>query len=169
MNRLLRSSSFRRIAAGTAIVATLLIHLTWVNMFSESDPAQDAWLTVPAAESIGWLDSYIAGEHYWMGYAYALSIGFAVYALLLFAATRMETTGRFAIGSIGLSGFLAVFGCFLVGCCGSPMLGVYLSLFGASFLPFAGPLIALITTILIAGSWFWLRKRTRCRPASDCC
>lgn len=169
MNRLLQKPSFRRIAAGTAFVAALFIHFTWVNSFPESDPAQTAWLTVPAAESLGWLNSYIAGEHYWMGYVYALSIGFAVYALFLFVGTRIENSGRFAIGSISLSGFLAVFGCFLVGCCGSPMLGVYLSLFGASFLPFAKPLVALITTILIAGSWFWLRRKTRCRPGSACC
>lgn len=169
MNQLLQKPSFRRITAGTAFLLTLLIHFTWVNTFPESDPAQAAWLTVPATESIGWLESYIAGEHYWMGYAYALSIGFAVYALLLFVGTRMQTTGRLAIGSIGLSGFLAVFGCFLVGCCGSPMLGVYLSLFGASFLPFAKPLVALITTILIAGSWLWLRRKARCRPGSKCC
>jgi hypothetical protein len=169
MNRLLQSSFFRRFVAGTAFVVTLLVHFTWLNTFPENEPAQDAWLKVPAAESISWLDRYIAGGHYWMGYAYALSIGFAVYALLLFAATRMKTTGRFAVGGISLSGFLAVFGCFLVGCCGSPMLGVYLSLFGASFLPFARPLVALITTILIAGSWFWLKKKTRCRLGSDCC
>lgn len=169
MNRLLRSPSFRRIAAGATFAVTFFVHFSLVNIFPESDSAQSAWLKVPAAESIGWLDRYIAGGHYWMGYVYALSIGFAVYALLLFVGTRMETTGRFAIGSISFSGLLAVFGCFLVGCCGSPMLGVYLSLFGASFLPFARPLVALITTILITGSWLWLRKKTRCGHALDCC
>jgi hypothetical protein len=169
MNQLLQSSFFRRIVAGTAFVATFFVHFTWLNVSPKSDPAQEAWLTVPAAESVGWLNRYIAGQHYWLGYSYALSISFAVYALLIFAETRVTATGRFAIGSISLSGFLAIFGCFLVGCCGSPMLGVYLSLFGASFLPFAKPLVALITTILIAGSWFWLRRKSRCRPASDCC
>lgn len=169
MKRLLQSPSFRRFVAGTAFVLTLLVHFTWLNVFPESDPAQNAWLTVPAAEPAGWLDRYITGEDYWLGYAYALSIGFAVYALLLFAGTRVAASGRFAIGSISLSGFLAVFGCFLVGCCGSPMLGVYLSLFGASFLPFAKPLVALITTVLITGSWFWLRSKSRCRSTSDCC
>ena len=168
MKRLLQSSPSRCLAAGTAFVIVLLVHLTWINVFPKNDPAQDAWLTVPAAKSAGWLDRYIVGEHYWMGYAYALSISFAVYALLRFASTRVTATGCFAIGSIGLSGSLAVFGCFLVGCCGSPMLGVYLSLLGASFLPFAKPLIALITTILISGSWFWLRHKMKIRPAQNC-
>lgn len=168
MRRLLQSSPFRRLATGMAFVIVLLVHLAWINLFPEIDPAQDSWIKVPVGESVGWLDKYIAGEHYWMGYAYALSIGFAAYALLLFVATRMETTGRFAVGSIGLSGFLAVFGCFLIGCCGSPMLGVYLSLFGASFLPFAKPLVALLMTVLIAASWVWLRRKHCSQPDSDC-
>lgn len=168
MTRLLQSSTFRRLTAAMAFVIVLLIHFVWINVFPENDPAQDTWLTVPAAESPGWLDRYIIGEYYWMGYVYALSIAFAVYALLLFIGTRVSSTGRFAIGSISLSGFLAIFGCFLVGCCGSPMLGVYLSLFGASFLPFAKPLIALITTILIGGSWYWLRHKMKFRTVQDC-
>jgi len=168
MSRLLQIPSTRRIATVMAFVIVLLVHFVWINVFPEIDPAQGSWLTVPAAESPGWLGRYIIGEQYWMGYVYALSIAFAVYALLLFISTRISSTGRFAIGSISLSGFLAIFGCFLVGCCGSPMLGVYLSLFGASFLPFAKPLIALITTILIGGSWYWLRYKMKIRAEQDC-
>ena len=63
-----------------------------------------------------------------------------------------------AIGGVTLSGFLAVAGCFLLGCCGSPMLAVYLSLFGASFLPFARPLVAGVTTITIIVGWFWMNR-----------
>ena len=55
---------------------------------------------------------------------------------------------------------MAVAGCFLVGCCGSPMLGVYLSLFGAAFLPFAKPLAAGLSTLLILGSYWWMRRQS---------
>jgi hypothetical protein len=51
------------------------------------------------------------------------------------------------------------------------MLGVYLSLFGAAFLPFAKPLAAGICTLLILGSYFWLRRmtqRTRDRQLETC-
>jgi hypothetical protein len=168
MSRLLQSPSIRRLASGTAFVIVFLVHFVWINVFPESEPAQKAWMAVPAAESTGWWDRYWTGEHYWLGYAYALSIGFAVYALLLFVGSRVAATGRFAIGSISLSGFLAVFGCFLVGCCGSPMLGVYLSLFGASFLPFAKPLVALLVTLLIAASWIWLRRKHCSQLDSNC-
>ena len=64
-------------------------------------------------------------------------------------------------GGVTFSGFMAVAGCFLVGCCGSPMLGVYLSLFGAAFLPFAKPLVAGISTLLIMGSYLWLRRMSQ--------
>ncbi len=117
MRRLLQNASFRRLAAGLAFVTVFLVHFFWISAFPESNNAQDAWLTAPAAQSTGWLDRYIVGQHYWMGYAYALSIAFAVYALLLFAGSRISASGRLAIGSLSLSGFLALFGCFLVGCC----------------------------------------------------
>lgn len=168
MTRLIQRSSFHRLASVTTFIVVLIVHFAWINLFPDIEPVQNVWLTVPAAESPGWLDRYIIGEYYWMGYVYALSIAFAAYALLLFMSTRVSSTGRFAIGSISLSGFLAIFGCFLVGCCGSPMLGVYLSLFGASFLPFAKPLVALITTILIGGSWYWLRHKLKIRTSQDC-
>ncbi len=70
-----------------------------------------------------------------------------------------------AVGGITLSGFLVAAGCFLVGCCGSPMLGVYLSLFGARFLPLAKPLIAAVTTLMIAAAAVWMKCRTR-QPGS---
>ncbi len=168
MNRLLQSTSFRGLASLLAFALVLCIHLSWINLFPAKDVAQKAWLSVPAAEHTGWLDRYWSGDNYWLGYSYALSISFAVYVLLLYASRRLAATGRLAIGGISLSGFLAVFGCFLVGCCGSPMLGVYLSLFGASFLPFAKPLVALLITLIIATSWIWLRRKNRSKVDCNC-
>lgn len=168
MNRLLQRTSFRRLTSLLVFLLVLGFHFVWVNLFPDNEPAQNAWLRVPAAESAGWWDRYWNGENYWLGYSYALSIGFAVYALLLYASSRLAATGRLAIGGISLSGLLAVFGCFLVGCCGSPMLGVYLSLFGASFLPFARPLVAVLITVIIAASWIWLRRKNRSKLDCDC-
>jgi hypothetical protein len=39
------------------------------------------------------------------------------------------------------------------------MLVVYLSLFGARFLPLAKPLAAILTTISIMGAWWWMKSR----------
>ncbi len=168
MRRLLLKPSFRCLASVMVFVIVLFFHFVWVNIFPKSEPAQERWLTVPIAESPGWWNRYLAGEHYWLGYVYALSIGFTIYALLLYVSSRVAATGRFAIGSLSLSGFLTLFGCFLIGCCGSPMLGVYLSLFGASFLPFAKPLVAVLITLLIAASWIWLNRKHRSEQDSNC-
>src|SRR5208283_3790556 len=46
-----------------------------------------------------------------------------------------------AAGGLTLLGALMAGGCFLIGCCGSPMLAVYLSLFGAKALGLGKPLM----------------------------
>ncbi len=46
------------------------------------------------------------------------------------------------------------------------MLGVYLSLFGAAFLPFTKPLVAALTTLFIVASYFWMRRRIRALHAT---
>ena len=113
---------------GTFIIV-LAVHYVWIGLFPERDPAQDRWLSVPAAET-SWLRRY--------------------------REQRLCAARNLAIGGVTLSGFLAIAGCFLLGCCGSPMLAVYLSLFGASFLPFARPFVAGVTTITIIVGWFSL-------------
>jgi hypothetical protein len=129
----------------------------WVGLFPERDPAQDRWLSAPGTET-SWLRLYLESQSYWLGYSYALALSFAAVALRRYREQRLCAARNLAIGSVTLSGFLAVAGCFLLGCCGSPMLAVYLSLFGASFLPFAGPLVAGVTTITIIVGWFWMNR-----------
>lgn len=61
-------------------------------------------------------------------------------------------------------------GCFLLGCCGSPMLGVYLALFGAKALGAGKPLMAGIT-LLSTGCGYWClsRRFSRGGCVNDCC
>ena len=68
---------------------------------------------------------------------------------------------KVAVGGVTFSGILAVAGCFLIGCCGSPMFVVWLNIFGAAFIPFAKPFIALVTTISITAAWVWMYKRNQ--------
>ena len=152
----------RRLILPTLVFVTVgLIHFAWLGMFPENDPAQARWQTVVAEESSSWLSRYLEAQSYWLGYSYALSLAFAAVALRRYQEKRMCAARNLAMGGITLTGFLAVAGCFLVGCCGSPMLGVYLSLFGASFLPLAKPLVAGLTTVMIAASYWWMRSRSR--------
>lgn len=161
---MLKSKTTQRLLVMAAFIAVLVIHFIWINLFPDIDPEQSAWASVSDPESVSWWARYLATQSYWLGYSYAISIAFAVFALLNHLSNRGCGGGAFAIGGVGLSGFLAAFGCFLIGCCGSPMLAVYMSLFGASVLPFAGPFVALFITIMIGLSWWWLKKKT-----AKCC
>lgn len=142
-------------------VAVLVTHYLWSSFPLESDPIQDRWASLPLSQNFSWLRRYMETQGYWLGYSYALSLAFAVAALRRYREERLCTQRNLAIGGITLSGFLAVAGCFLVGCCGSPMIVVYLNLFGASFLPLAKPLLAALTTISILGAWWWMDRQRR--------
>jgi hypothetical protein len=142
-----------------------LVHYLWLGVFPERDPAQARWQTVPASEDASWFNRYVETQSYWMGYSYALPLAFAAVALRHYRECRQQracAARNVAIGDVTLSGVAAAASCFLTGCCGSPMLAVYLSLFGASFLPLVKPLIALLTTVTVLLAyywWIWRRNR----------
>ena len=138
-------------------------HYIWSGLFPEVDPAQARWASLPGVGASSWLQRYIEMQGYWLGYSCALSLAFAAAALRRYREERFCSAKTLAFGGVTLSGFLALAGCFLVGCCGSPMLVIYLSLLGAGFLPLAKPLVAVVTTISIVGAWWWM---TRHKPSS---
>lgn len=159
MTRKIALALRRMVLPAVVFAAVFAIHFLWVGLFPDHDPAQAGWALVPTAGAASWLHRYIAIGAFWMGYTYALPLAFAAATLRTWRERRVCGTRRLAFGSITLSGFLAVAGCFLIGCCGSPMLGVYLSLFGAAVLPFAKPFVAGITTLFVIGSFLWMRRR----------
>jgi hypothetical protein len=142
-------------------LAVALVHYVLVGLFTARDAAQDRWVAVPAVAGASWLQRYLETGSYWLGYSYALSLAFAALALRRYREDRQCAARTLAIGGVTLSGFLAVAGCYLIGCCGSPMLAVYLSLFGATFLPFAKPLVAGLATLSILAAWWWMEHRRR--------
>jgi len=148
--------AFRRALLPLALfLVVMTIHYLWLGVFPERDPAQDRWASIDAAEST-WSARYIENQSYWLGFSYALPLAFAAVAIRRFREERSCRARNLAIGGITLTGCLAVAGCFLIGCCGSPMLAVYLSLFGAGFLPFAKPLVAVITAVTVFAAWWWM-------------
>jgi len=104
---------------------------------------------------------YLQQQDFKLGISYALAGAFTIYAFLKFQNNRKKTDIAGIIGRLTLTEALYGGGCFLLGCCGLPMLAVYLGLFGSSFLGFTKPSI-LITTIssLFIGFW-WIEKKTR--------
>lgn len=132
-----------------------------------------------APPSIG--NQYITTQSYLLGYSIALPLAFAAFALRQFFEKRAQAAAKgAAVGGLSVSALLGFAGCWMTGCCGSPMLGVYISLLGVGFLPFARPLVAGITTLSIAGSFWWLNLSTSkqscsttasspcCKPGNQC-
>ena len=152
--------SFRAIILSFfSFLAVYAFHFLWLGFFPEEDPAQAQWVLLPVQKT--WLETYLESGAYWMGYSYGLSAGFIVFAFRRYLLNRCRTSARFAIGGVTLTGGLAVAGCFLLGCCGSPMLIVWLNLFGAGFLPMAKPLVAGMTTLSVGAAWVWMHKREK--------
>lgn len=116
-----------------------------------------------------WLESYLATGSVWLGLSYGLALAFAATSFRTYRQERQCVSRNVAIGGVTLSGFVAVAGCFLVGCCGSPMLGVYLGLFGAKVLPFTKPFITLLTALSVLASWAWMKYAPRRRVSLPLC
>jgi len=130
----------------------------------KSSQVSQQWFQI---ENMSSLSLYFKQQDFFLGFAYALAGGFTIYALLKFLQNRKSGVGGI-IGGITLTGILYIGGCFLLGCCGSPMLAVYLSLFGSSFLGFTKPFIAIITTISVTVGYFWIaRKGKKCYGANE--
>lgn len=123
--------------------------------------------TEESCEAIGWLQRYIRDQEIFLGISYALSIAFITFSFLKFKEGRKN-----ALRAAGAGGFFTVIlwlFCFLSGCCGSPMLIVYLNLFGISSLRIPKIFLLLMTIIFITIGYFWLIKRASkscygCKP-----
>lgn len=114
-------------------------------------------------EKISLLSLYFKQQDFFLGFSYALAVAFTAHALLKFLQDRNSGIAGVA-GGLTLTGILYAAGCFLSGCCGSPMLIVYLNLFGSSFFGLAKAFVAIITTISVVIGYFWLEKKSK-----SCC
>lgn len=163
MNRLKAERTLRRALLPVVVfIAVLGVHYLWLGLFLP----QTKWVAIGPTDKTSWLRRYIETQSYWLGLSYALSLAFASVCLRKYREERSCGADRLAIGGVTLSGTLAVAGCYLLGCCGSPMLAVYLSLFGAAFLPFAKPLVFAFTVGCLVAAWWRINRRRL--PMGDC-
>lgn len=109
-----------------------------------------------------WFQEYIKGQEYFLGISYALSFTFIAVAFFKFKENRKNSL-KVAMGG-GLLAIILWFFCFLFGCCGSPMLILYLNLVGISSLKIPKFALLLTTIIFISIGYIWLIKKT-----SDIC
>ncbi|MCL4511166.1 MAG: hypothetical protein M1470_08870 [Bacteroidetes bacterium] len=101
---------------------------------------------------------YFSNGEYLIGASYALAAAFSIYALARFVRNRNKGIAG-VLGGMTLTGALYVGGCFLLGCCGSPMLAVYLTLFGSTFLGFTKLLTFVLTLASIIVGYIWLERK----------
>jgi hypothetical protein len=120
----------------------------------------------------GFLRLYLQGQDYYTGFSYALGAAFAVWAIGKFLRYRQTAMAAGVAGSITFVGVLMAAGCFMIGCCGSPMLGVYLGIFGAKALGIGKPLMALVSLTSVGVGYWYLSRRAKkgiCLDSSCAC
>jgi hypothetical protein len=146
---------------GTAAFAAVFVgHVLYLRYLTNA-PQQD-WAD-NFNPSVSFWQSYIISQDYYVSFSYALSAGFAVWATTRFVYSRRQAAAIGAFGGVSLVTFLAAAGCFLIGCCGSPMLSIYISVFGSKAAGTGKPLMALISLISIGAGYLYVLRRSGCR------
>jgi hypothetical protein len=162
----------RRLLPLFVFLGVFLAHALYSGFWARSAPAGWGDLDV-SSRAVGPLGlwAYVRAQDYFVGFSYALASAFAAWAISRCISNRGRAgTAGAAAGSVTLVGVLMASGCFLIGCCGSPMLAIYLSLFGSRVLGFAKPLTALITLVSVScGYWCLSRRFARGQCVDDCC
>ena len=146
----------------TGFFVVLVVHASYTIF--ENVRLAEHWARVADPNYIA---LYFSNGEYLVGASYALAVGFSIYALVRFAGSRNKSVTGF-LGGITFTGALYVGGCFLLGCCGSPMLAVYLTLFGSSFLGFTKPLtcILILASVVVVG-YIWMERSSK--SVDRCC
>jgi hypothetical protein len=145
--------------AAIAFVAVFVGHVLYLRYLTIA-PQKD-WADNFKPSASFW-QSYIVGQDYFVSFSYSLSAGFAVWAGARFMYSRRRAAAVGAFGGISLVTLLAAAGCFLIGCCGSPMLMIYVSLFGSKAAGIGKPIMALISLISVGGGYLYVVRHSVC-------
>ncbi|MDP2815664.1 MAG: hypothetical protein Q8O19_03185, partial [Rectinemataceae bacterium] len=111
------------------------------------------WGDVPFSHPF---ETYLSSKNIFLGYAYALSGAFAVLCLFNLITTSGDL--RKSIRGITISTLIWAGVCFFSGCCGSPMLAIYISIFGGHIVGLTKPLMSGITTASIGLSFYYVMR-----------
>lgn len=139
-------------------------HITWFVLFPEANVSGWGNVTPLFSDS---LQTYTASGVPWLGASYALSAAFTMYALLIFRENRRRATAG-AVGGLAAMGALYAVGCFALGCCGSPMLPIYLGLLGGKFAGVGGPLTFGLTLLSVGIGFLILGRKAGCVCEGPC-
>ena len=151
----------RRLIPAGVFLAIFVAHALYVGARAASAPSGWSDFGMSTASGHLGLGAYWRAQEYFMGFSYAVGASFAAWALTRCISFRQAkvAAGGAAVGGITLVGVLMAGGCFLIGCCGSPMLAVYVSLFGSRALGVGKPLTALVTLVSVSCGYWCLSRR----------
>lgn len=159
-------SPFSAIAPALLGLAVFGVH-AYVLMYVAEDVAASRWVALETPGFVQKFSSYWSGGGVWLGYCYGVAAGFALWSVMRWIGERRSAAT--AAGGVTLSGVIAGAACFMTGCCGSPMLGVWIGIFGAASAPFLGPFAALITTVSVAMVVRGGLRKVRQGANRECC
>lgn len=142
-------------------VLVLAGHFLYATRESPATGGKGEWASFEFDESEEpRLSRYVSSGDYWIGGSYGLAGAFGVWCFLGILRMRREALAASASG-LTLSGLLWAGVCFLTGCCGSPMLPIYLGLFGPQFMGVTKPLTFGLTLLSIVVGYAWMLKRAQ--------
>lgn len=110
------------------------------------------------------LEVYVSEHLIFMGASYGLAASLAAFGI----ATVVEGRKRGLVGAAGgvtVGGVLYFAACFLMGCCGSPMLAVYVALLGPRAAGLGMPIVFCLTLASVAVGFILIGRR---RPCKNC-
>ncbi len=93
-----------------------------------------------------------------LGLSYGTALGFLFYVVAHAIARRRSGVAGPVFAGVTLTGGLWLAVCWLAGCCGSPLLPVYASIFGAKFLGLTSPIIFGVTVASVAVGAVWFHR-----------
>lgn len=117
-------------------------------------------------QNVNFVVLYFQRLDFFLGLSYALAVAFTVYAVTQFVSLNRNCL-KGVVGGVTLTGAIYFFGCFLIGCCGSPMLIVYMGLLGPKFLGVTKPLVFLFTAISVLVGFYWIKRKAK--SIDGCC
>lgn len=143
----------------TVFASVLLGHFFYATRSPARSKSTGSWATYEFDQpNETRVSRYIGPGEHWLGLSYALSGSFATFCFARMLTMRREVLAESA-GGLTLSAVLWASVCFLTGCCGSPMLPIYLGLFGPKFIGITRPLTFVLTLLSILVGYAWMLKR----------
>lgn len=149
----------KRLVLMCVFLAILSGHFLYVtrNVLTSNGNGQWASYKFEQTEESRW-SRYVGPGEYWLGFSYGLAGAFAAFCLAIAIRMRRESLAASA-GGLALGGLLWASVCFFVGCCGSPILPVYLGLLGPKFFGVTKPMAFALTVISITIGYRLVLKR----------